>query len=194
MLKLDCTHMCPIHLVVILKSRCSGRLKIVWKQFDSEATGDCLKWCSGQIVHVPNATLASTTVENLSRYDDRRGRFALLLCPNQSTKVLDDIQRVVAEAFKQPAVANWQQYLQLPPSNSKLQAVAKEAGPTQLWHCGFVDVDTAGALVFEIVFCVPHSDARAFKRVRHEAFVAVLRVLERAGVRHSSHREYVGSP
>lgn len=145
-------------------------------------------------MHVPNATLASTAIENLSRYEDRRGRFALLLCPNQSTEALDDIKRVVAEAFEQPAVADWQQYVQLPPSSSTLQAAAKAAGPTQLWHCGFVEVDTAGALVFEIVFCVPHSDVGAFKRVRHEAFIAVLRALERAGIRHSSHREHVGSP
>ncbi len=178
---------------------------------------------------MPNATLASTAVENLSWYDDRRGRFAFLLCPNQSSKILADARHIVAEAFKQPAVADWQQYLQFAPisgtvsgacvgskvsedtegeagttvqtvradaavQTKQLQRAAKAAGPTQLWDCGFVEVDRAGALVFEVIFCVPHSDVVAFKRVRHEAFVAVIRALEHAGVRHSSAHQHFGSP
>ena len=179
---------------------------------------------------MPNATLASTAVENLSWYDDRRGRFALLLCPDQSAETLADTRRVVAEAFKQPAVANWQQYLQLTSTigtvpaagvpgskitedtagevgtavqsvkadaavpTKELQAAMKAVSPTQLWDCGFVEVDTSGALVFEIVFCVPHSDVVVFKRVRHEAFVAVMRALERAGVRHISPHQRIKCP
>ena len=179
---------------------------------------------AGQVVQVPNATLASTTVENLSWYVDRRGRFALLLCPNQSAETLACIKPLVAEAFQQAAVADWQQYLQFKPTSSavsgsdaadrknldeaegdvpgavqsvktdtnirdqELRAAAKAAGPTQLWDCGFAEVDSAGALVFEIFFCVPHSDVAAFKQVRHEALVAVMQALERKGVRYISRR------
>ena len=46
--------------------------------------------------------------------------------------------------------------------------------------------------MYEIVFCVPHSDSEIFKRVRHEALVAVLRALREAGVVFS-HRT-VGAP
>ena len=72
--------------------------------------------------------------------------------------------------------------------DQELRAAAKAAGPTQLWDCGFAEVDSAGALVFEIFFCVPHSDVAAFKQVRHEALVAVMQALERKGVRYISRR------
>lgn len=189
-------------------------------RFSKSSRRKCFQ-IAGQVVQVPNATLVSTAVENLSWYQDRRGRFALLLCPNQSTETLANVKQIVAEAFSRPQVADWQQYLPLAPTSSTTsgpgvvqkkcigandevgagtlvgeankasrmsdpRVAAKTAGPTQVWDCGFVEVDSSGALLFEIVFCVPHSDVDAFKRVRHEAFVEILRALERAGVKHSS--------
>ena len=44
------------------------------------------------------------------------------------------------------------------------------------------DVNTHGALVFNVVFMTPSADVDSHKIVRHEAIMGIMRGLEQAGV------------
>ena len=155
----------------------------------------------GQIVQVPNATLASTTVENLSSFEVRRGRLLLRLVPGQPVERLDAVKGLVQGAFRDPAIANWQQYLTPAAAaaaaddedarakkGANASGLAKTASgkssgpPTQLEDLGFVEIDSGGALEFEIVYVVPYEDVAPFKQVRHEVMVGVMRALQGGGV------------
>lgn len=62
-------------------------------------------------------------------------------------------------------------------------ASGKPSGsPTELEDLGFVEIDSGGALEFEIVYVVPYSDVVPFKQVRHEVMVGVMRALQGADV------------
>jgi hypothetical protein len=110
-----------------------------------------------------------------------RGRFKFQLQPGQSPKKLAKLQTLIEQVFRQPAVANWQQYLGAAGSSDASAEAA--AGPTQLEQAGFSGVNDRGALVFDVVFVTPHPSWGAFVRTRHVALLACVAALEGEGVK-----------
>ena len=154
----------------------------------------------GSLVQVPNTAIAGSAVENNSMYELRRAKVELQLAPVQSAAKLASVRKMVQKVFAQPAVADWQQYL---PKGAA--AAERKKGPTQLEEAFFTvrappcpplpslrdlnlgwllrqEVNTHGALVFNVVFMTPSADVDSHKIVRHEAIMGIMRGLEQAGV------------
>ena len=149
----------------------------------------------GHIVQVPNVMLAAKPIANTSMRELRREKFAFQFQPNQPAAKLAAVQGLVREVFKQPAVADWQQYL---PEGMGFEArdAADAAGPTKLEAAVFTGANATGALAFEISWAQPHPNWDSFRCVTVDALATATVYLTNAKASGTSERSaaYAVSP
>ena len=113
--------------------------------------------------------------------DLRREKFLFQLLPDQPAQNLSSLQTLMQDVFKQPEIAQWQQYME--ETDAATRAAAEAAGPTKLEAAVFTGANTQGALVFEVNFSTPHPSWQAFRQTRHLAFLAIVAALETKGIK-----------
>ena len=121
------------------------------------------------------------TIDNKSMRDLYREKFKFQLLPGQPAQKLSSLQTLTQGIFRQPAIANWQQYMG--GTDTATRAAAMAAGPTRLELAVFSGTNEKGALVFEVDFTVPYPNWPAYSQTRHLALVACVEALEAKGIK-----------
>ena len=136
---------------------------------------------SSTSLHVYRVSNGTQQIDNGSMRDLRREKFLFQLLPDQPAQNLSSLQTLMQDVFKQPEIAQWQQYME--ETDAATRAAAEAAGPTKLEAAVFTGANTQGALVFEVNFSTPHPSWQAFRQTRHLAFLAIVAALETKGIK-----------